>query len=227
MKVDDTEMRHMRKRRGNQSGFTMTELMVALAVSSLIVVGSIMFLTYMITLADVNRDKTVASLEVQYVGFWMNEDVAQAQEIWLGDDPGDEDGFPMTLKWENYEQTRKEEITYHVEEMADGQLWRFMRDRDVYVKVGEEYELDTTQSGTSQVAEYLIPWPGEDEVRTGICRKAYSTDYGDVYSMIVDAAAQADRSEASSSYEIYPRAVAKWYPQDVDSQYVGPACPEG
>lgn len=210
---------------GGQKGFTLAELVVAVAISSLIVVGSIMFLTYMITVADVNRDKTVASLEVQYVGFWINEDAAQAQEIWLGDDPGDEDGFPLTLKWEENDQTRREEITYDVEDIEEGDLWRLVRTRDVYINEGEGYYLDTQQSGTAQVAEYLVKWPGEGEMRTGICRKTYDTEYGSVYSMVLEAAARADRSEASSSYEIYPRAVAQWYPKDVDSQYVGPACP--
>ena len=219
-------MKHIRKTCSSQAGFTLAELMVAVVISAIIIIGSMMFLTYMITVADVNRDKTVASLEVQYVGFWINEDVAQAQEIWLGDEAGDVDGFPLTLKWEENDKTHKEEIRYDVEEMEGGELWRVIRTRDVYIDEGSGYYMDTAQSGTSQVAEYLIKWPGENDMRTGICRKVYSTDYGNVYSLVLEAAAKADRSEASSSYEIYPRAVAQWYPKDVDSQYVGPECSE-
>jgi len=72
---------HGKQNRGSQAGFTMAELIIAVAVSTLIVIGSLIFLRYMITVADDNRDKTMATLEVQYVGFWISEDVAQAQSM--------------------------------------------------------------------------------------------------------------------------------------------------
>ncbi|TET74804.1 MAG: prepilin-type N-terminal cleavage/methylation domain-containing protein, partial [Dehalococcoidia bacterium] len=110
------------ERRG-QAGLTMVELMVALAISVLIVVGSLVFLRYMITVAADNRDKTLTTLEVQYVGFWISEDVVQAQEICLGgcepEDAGDLDGFPLILKWEEWNKLHRETITYDVVEMED------------------------------------------------------------------------------------------------------------
>lgn len=210
-------------RRG-QAGFTMVELMVAIAISVLIVVGSLVFLRYMITVAADNRDKTMATLEVQYVGFWISEDVVQAQTI----EVGASHGFPLRLTWEEWNELHRETITYDVVEMEGEDLWRLMRTRDVEVRGSEEEEYQDAplQSGTSQVAEYLIPWPGTDGLGTGICRKERTTPSGNkIWSLVVEVAARADRSEASSTYEIYPRAVVEWHPQDVDGHYVGPECP--
>ena len=206
-------------RRG-QAGFTMVELMVAIAISVLIVVGSLVFLRYMITVAADNRDKTITTLEVQYVGFWISEDVVQAQEICLGgcddEDPPDPDGFPLVLKWEKWDGSQSETITYYVENMEGEDLWRLMRTRDVYDGEGA-----LVSTATSLVAEYLVPWSEAEDTGTTCYRMVYDT----MKSLVVEVAARADRSEASSTYEIYPRAAVEWHPQDVDGHYVGPECP--
>ncbi|MFC1848285.1 type II secretion system protein J [Chloroflexota bacterium] len=211
-------MVRIRRKWGGQAGFTLAEMMVAVAISSIIVIGSLMFLTYMITVADVNRDKTMASLEVQYVGFWLNEDVVQSQTITLGSDPLDPDDGLLTLEWDDYDGQQRYEIVYYAVETEDGELWRLMRTRNVEVWVEDQYVLDSQQSGTSQVSEYLVP------EQTTMCRQRYCTEYGDVHSLRMEVAAKADRSEADSSYEIYPRAVAEWFPQDEEGHYSQDNC---
>lgn len=85
---------------------------------------------------------------------------------------------------------------------------------------------DLVESGTSQIAEYLIPWSDVEDIGTKCCRMVYdAAEYGTMKSMIVEVAARADRSEASSSYEIYPRTVVEWLPQNVEGNYNGPDCP--
>ena len=202
------------KRRG-QAGFTLVELMVAVAISALIVLGSLVFLRYTITVADENRDKTMATLQVQYVGFWISEDVVQAQTIEIGASHG----FPLTIIWQEWDGSQSETITYYVEDIEDGDLWRLMRTRDVYEGV------DLVSSATSLVAEHLVPWSDAEGEGTRVCRMVYDVEYDIMKSLVVEVAARADRSEASSTYEIYPRAVVDWFPQDVDSHYTGPECP--
>ena len=199
----------------------MVELMVALSISMLIVVGSLILLRYMITVADDNRDKTLATLEVQYVGFWISEDVVQAQTINVGNISGDIDGFPLIITWVTWDGSVEETITYDVESMDEGDLWRMMRTREV--KLNGEF--DPLQSGTSQVAQYLVPWDAVEETGTRCCRMVYGAKKGEMESLIVHVAARADRSEASSMYEIYPRVVVGWLPENVDSDYTGPECP--
>ena len=209
---------HGKQDRGSQAGFTMAELIIAVAVSTLIVIGSLIFLRYMITVADDNRDKTMATLEVQYVGFWISEDVAQAQTINVGNISGDVDGFPLILTWEEWDGSQSTTITYYFETMDEGELWRLMRTQVVEPAEGP------TVSGTSQIAGYLVPWDDAEETGTKCCRMVYDTDYGTMKSMIVEVAAKADRSEASSSYEIYPRTVVEWWPSDGDRHYIGTDC---
>lgn len=197
----------------------MVELIIAVAVSTLIVIGSLIFLRYMITVADDNRDKTMATLEVQYVGFWINEDVAQAQAIDVGNISGDADGFPLILTWEEWDGSQSTTITYYFETMDDGELWRLMRTHVVEPAEGPAV------SGTSQIAEYLIPWSDVEGVGTKCCRMVYGATKGEMESLIVHVAARADRSEASSMYEIYPRTVVEWLQTDDDGNYIGPECP--
>jgi hypothetical protein len=197
--------------------------MVAMAVSVLIVLGSLILLRYMVTVADTNRDKTVATLEVQYVGFWISEDLAQASSIQLGTDPGDADGFPLTIQYEDWEETKRETITYEMESMGDG-LMRLLRHRTSEDYIGDDWVEDSAQSGTSAVAEYIVPWSESEETGTRCCRMEYDTQYDTMKSVVVEVEAQADRSEASCSYEVYPRAVSDWLPENVDGVYVGPAC---
>ena len=201
----------------------MVEIIVAIAVSVLIVVGSLMFLRYMITLADDNRDKTMATLEVQYVGFWISEDVSQAQfiefEAEVGEQPVPDHGFPLLLQWFEWDGSQSTTITYYLETMDDGGLRRLMRKQVVVPAEGP------TVSGTSLIAKYLVPWSDVEDVGTKCCRMVYDTNYDAMKSFIVHVAARADRSEASSSYEIYPRTVVEWSPQDLDGHYIGPECP--
>ena len=207
-----------------QAGLTMVELMVAIAISMFIVIGSLVFLRYMVTMADENRDKTMATLEVQYVGFWISEDVVQAQtiefEAELEEQPEPQHGFPLRLTWEEWDGSRSETITYYVEDMEDEELWRLMRTREV--KDGETVVVDET----SLVAEYLVPWSEAEGTGTRGCRMVHDAEYDTMKSLVIEVAARADRSEASSTYEIYPRGVVDWLPQDdVDAQYIGPECP--
>lgn len=200
----------------------MAELIIAVAVSTLIVIGSLIFLRYMITVADDNRDKTMATLEVQYVGFWISEDVAQAQTINVGNISGDVDGFPLILTWEEWDGSQSTTITYYFETMDEGELWRLMRTQVVEPAEGPAV------SGTSQIAEYLVPCDDAGETGTRCCRRVYGATKGEMESLIVHVAARADRSEASSLYEIYPRTVVGWLLQEyVDESlvYVGPECP--
>jgi len=198
----------------------MAELIIAVAVSTLIVIGSLIFLRYMITVADDNRDKTMATLEVQYVGFWISEDVAQAQAIDVGNISGDVDGFPLILTWEEWDGSQSTTITYYFETMDGGELWRLMRTQMVEPAEGPAV------SGTSQIAEYLVPWDDAEETGTKCCRMVYGAAKGEMESLIVHVVARADRSEASSMYEIYPRTVVEWWPQhEFDGYYIGPECP--
>jgi len=172
-----------KRERRNQLGFTLAEFIVAIAVSALIVVGSLVLLRYMIAVAADNRDKTMATLQVQYVGFWISEDVVQAQTIELGDS----NGFPLIITWTEWDGDVNE-VTYTV----DTEKRELERGHKVN---GESY-------GTSVVSEYLDPGATE-------CSRRNLDDVL-VDALVLEVTATVDRSEASSTYEIHPRAFVVW-----------------
>jgi hypothetical protein len=173
----------------------MVELMVALAISMIIVVGSLILLRYMITVADDNRDKTLASLEVQYVGFWISEDVVQAQTVELGS----YHGFPLKITWTEWDEEDTEimnEVIYEVGNVTDmfgNDLWRLYRTHSV----------DGASLGTSLVGQYL-------ERDSTEC---IESEHEFVSSLILRVAAKVDRSTGNNTYEIHPRAFCLWLPE--------------
>ncbi len=166
-----------RQKRRGQLGFTLIELMIAIAVSAFIVVGSLVLLSHMIIVTAENRDETMAVLQVQYVGFWISEDVLQAQSV----EVGDSNGFPLTATWQEWDGDVNE-VTYSVE----GEVWTLTREHKVN---GESY-------GTIVVGEYLDP---------SSTRCFWHETSEDV--LVVEVTATVDRNEASSRYEVHPRAL--------------------
>ena len=199
----------------NQSGLTLAEMLIAITIGAIIIFGAVVFLYHMITAADENKAKSFVSLQVQYVGFWLNEDVAQAKTINLGNTTCDSQGFPLLISWGN--STDNEKIT-------DG-LSRLYRNSEVY-QGGQKVE---GQSGTHLVAEYI------DSTTT----RCYRNDYGDnpdegissaLKSLCIEVAADIDGNRAESNYEIFPRSVVRWFPQEQvviedKGEYRGPPCP--
>lgn len=176
------------QKRGSQRGFTLVELLIAIAVGAFIVVGSLVILSHMIIVTAENRDETMAVLQVQYVGFWISEDVVQAQYVNpLGSESGGT-GFPLTVRWTEWDGDVNE-VEYKVVGMVDEMgrnLWQLTREHFVN---GESY-------GTILVGEYLD---------TGLTRCFWHEDLEDV--LVVEVTARVDRNEASSTYEVHPRAL--------------------
>ena len=174
-----------RQKRGSQLGFTLVELMIAIAISGFIVVGSLALLGHMIIATAENRDETMAVLEVQYVGFWVSEDVVQAQEI-RPQPLSEPSGFPFTVVWTEWDGDVNE-VEYTLEDI-DGEpdLKQLKREHRVN---GESY-------GTIVVGEHLVD---------GLTRCFWHETSDDV--LVLELTARVDRNEASSRYEIHPRAL--------------------
>jgi len=64
---------------------------VAISISGLLIVGSIMMMTHLVTVSIHARNSTQAILNLQYTAFWITQDAIQAQEIGNRIDPGEAD----------------------------------------------------------------------------------------------------------------------------------------
>jgi prepilin-type N-terminal cleavage/methylation domain-containing protein len=176
--------------RGRLCGVTLVELMVALAVSAMIILGTATVMRHVVMAAGEQRNDTMAVVEVQVSGFWINEDVVQAQSIRLGDPGGI--GFPLTVEWTDWDGDRNR-VTYGVQGMVDElgrSLWQLVRTQEK--DTGSGYE----SMGSAFVGEYLDP---------GATSCSWKSGTEDI--LVLEVTALVDQSEASSTYEMNPRAL--------------------
>lgn len=179
-----------KQRTRHQLGFTLAELMIAIAISSLIVVGSIQLLSHMVVTSAQNRANTMAMLQVQYVGFWITEDVIQARpdQVTLTDpsNPG-ASHFPLTIHWTQWN-GYEHKVVYSVE---GEETWTLYRHEWYTPEGGSEVD-----NGVVAVGEYLDPAGTGCEWVTG----------GNVTAVLkVDVTANVDGKVATRTYEINPR----------------------
>jgi len=181
-----------KQRKRNQPGFTLIEMLIALAISMIIVIGTAAFMQHMLSVTADHSDKKLAQIEVHYVGFWIGEDVAQAQSISLANSTVSDypiQGFPITLSWTNPDDGSTT-IVYSVESMKDKlgrTLLRLNRTED--------------DTGNSTIAEYLDPLLTKCYQKTEIGDPTVLTDV-----LVLEVTAQVDRRVESGRYEIFPRA---------------------
>jgi hypothetical protein len=172
--------------------------MVALAVSAIIMVGSMQILSHMVVTTAQNRASTMAMLQVQYVGFWVTEDVVQARpdDVCIGGTEGCPPDF-LTIQWTQWNGV-KHKVVYSYSVEGD-ETWKLYRQEWYTPKGGSEI-----LNGTVVVGESLDPAGTRCEWVTGgnvtDVLKLDVTAVGDTY-----ATDPAKRHEATRTYEINPR----------------------
>jgi len=185
-----------------ESGFTMVELLIALALSAIIIVGTLAIFRILVVNSATATNQAVADLQVHYVDYWISQDVVQAGNITLGGDSAT-GNFPLIITIPgNITWGGNFTVIYDVEGMKDklgNNLWQLNRTK---------IEADGT-SGTSVIAEYLLPWSDiPPEIAQGN-QGTRCTVEGNVTAyesrVILEVGALVDKSVALARYEIHPR----------------------
>lgn len=173
-----------KQRKRSQLGFTLVELMIAIAISAFIVGGTVELVSHMTIGTARNRANTMAMLQVQYVGFWITEDTVQARPD--GISLGSAQGFPLTIEWTDWNGNLNQ-ITYSVE----GEVWTLSRHYQYTPKGGSLID-----EGTTVVGQYLDPNGTSCEWVTG----------GNATNVLeLDVTANVDGKVATRTYDINPR----------------------
>ncbi|MCK5577734.1 MAG: prepilin-type N-terminal cleavage/methylation domain-containing protein [Dehalococcoidales bacterium] len=81
----------------DQNGLTMIELLVAVAITALIMSGLTMIIFNIVSNNAQNSGQMTVLRQVQNSGHWISRDTLMAQEVYVT--PGT--GFPLTLTWIN------------------------------------------------------------------------------------------------------------------------------
>ena len=180
----------------SQSGITLIELAVALSISAIVLVGSMLIFHHVAVVSATNAERTMARIQVQYISLWISEDVIQSQEIYFGNTTGT--GFPLVVSWVSAD-GNDNVATYAIEDMDDGSdRKRLMRN----------YEREGQGNSTSLVSEYL------DAEMTKCYRKSVldeqTQEYVLVDVLVLEATASLGLSESSGSYQVHPRRSVTW-----------------
>ena len=90
----------LRMKDERQSGFTLVEMLVALAISAFIISGIAVAVYQMMTINASSTNRIFAITQAQNVGYWISRDAEMAQQIEIGEE---ENGFPLTLTWTDWD----------------------------------------------------------------------------------------------------------------------------
>lgn len=97
---------------GEQKGFTLVEIIVALGIFSLIITGLSVSAVQLITGNIMNSNKMEAIRQVQNVGYWVSRDAVQAMEVSTADNGDTPDDLEvLTLTWYEYQEVFDEDGT--------------------------------------------------------------------------------------------------------------------
>ena len=138
----------------NQSGFTLVELMIAVAISSLITLGFLVTILQLFHGSLSSSGEMTVIRQVQNAGYWISRDIQMAQEVELGVSSG----FPLTLtryqySWDPEKPDRRGDGYRVIYTLVDGKLKRvyYFALEDVYGNVTFDSEPDYT----TFIAEYI------------------------------------------------------------------------
>jgi hypothetical protein len=157
----------------------------------------------MVVTSAQNRAKTMAMLQVQYVGFWVTEDVVQARPDGVTptdlSNPG-ASHFPLTIQWTQWNGVEHRVVySYSVE---SDETWTLSRS---YLDVAKDGTI--VGNGTIVVGELLDPagtrceWVTDGNATNVL--KLYVSAVGDPYAKDPDTGSY--KYEVSRTYEINPR----------------------
>ncbi len=94
----------MRKRADNQKGFTLVELLLAVAILGLVVSVISISIIQIITGTERNNVKIIALADIEHAAAWLNQDLPMAQttNLVFGNPTDLVAGDTLTLSWTDY-----------------------------------------------------------------------------------------------------------------------------
>jgi prepilin-type N-terminal cleavage/methylation domain-containing protein len=165
-----------------RKGFGLIELLVAMAISSVLLAAISTATVHLVTFTKDNANSMTAIEQVQNVGFWVKRDAVSAQRVML-DDPETPVSEFIALQWTDW----------------DGSLHRVA------------YILEDAPEGLKGLKRYSYTFDGDDWVLQATTFMAGSIDPAEATSnwdgkvLSVHIVAQVGQETAARTYEVVPR----------------------
>jgi prepilin-type N-terminal cleavage/methylation domain-containing protein len=131
----------MKKLNKDQKGFTLIEVLIAIAITGLITWGITMTIFQVFDINTRSTNRMAAITQLENAGLWVSKDVQMANDV------STESGLPQ-LTWNDYWDTgASHAVNYTLENMSSGEFKILQRSHSV--NGGEPTE--------TQIAEYIDP----------------------------------------------------------------------
>ncbi len=141
-----------KQKEGNQKGFTLIEILIAVAIAGLVVAAAAGAIVQLMQSSDTTAHM-LAVRQVQQAGYWLSTDALQAQNV-TGCTSGDD--FPLTLTRASWNGSQNITITYCLAPMPSGSLRQLQRSDGAsnitvaqYLTANTSCNLTTTANGTA------------------------------------------------------------------------------
>jgi prepilin-type N-terminal cleavage/methylation domain-containing protein len=156
----------------SQTGFTLIELMLAIAISGIITGGITATIFQVFNGSARTNNHMTAVRQVQNAGYWVSHDAQMAQDIVTGDDP-DDTGFPLTLTWRYWDSSDVHTVVYSL--TVDNKL-----QRDHYTNKAT----NPTPDATAIIAQFIqFIDPDLTKVEWAISSSFTLPDQGDAFTI--------------------------------------------
>ena len=170
----------------NQRGFTLIELIVAIAITGIIVGGIVLAIFHVFDVNALSSNHMKAVRQVQNAGYWMNHDVQMAQSVVPTADP-DVDGFPLEVSWWEWGTTAAgDNILHEVTYTLDGSDFK-----------RSYWRSDTEETSEIVVARYI------DSIE--VAPKLFTVGDSLTLTVTAEVATWPQLARESRVYEIIPR----------------------
>jgi len=125
----------------NQKGFTLVEMLIAVAITA-IIVGSVTTAIFQVFTGNARTSNHMTAVrQAQEAGYWVSHDAQMAQSA----NTTGASGFPLTLTWTDWESSSGHQVIYSLQDMPGGGLKRLQR----------SYSVNATAPNNSFVAQYI------------------------------------------------------------------------
>ena len=147
----------------NQRGFTLIELIVAIAITGLIISAITVTIFQLFSISARSDSHMLAVRQVQNAGYWISHDTQMAQSV---ETDGGTTGFPLKLTWSNEWDSNTYQVVYNLIE-ADSELRRSYKvnDDDPNVTLVAEY-IDQAETSCGLTGGGTFTLPDKDDAFT-------------------------------------------------------------